>query len=610
MAKLSSPASQQNVPRLATNDSRKNYTDVNKRAWSLRKKDPQKAFDLAKNALISAEKNRDEPQQAMARSTIAEALFWLSEYEQAISEADSALKLYNKADDAYGKAVCYNTLGNVYHRLSNCDLALEYHLKSLHLRKELSDHSEEGYSLNNIGNIYLEIGDYANALEYYIDSLKISQDMKDTRGEAGCLNNIGNVYQRLEEYESALDYYHKCLSLMQEIHDKNIESSCYNNLGSLYHLNKDYEKALSYFFNSLEITRQLNDKWGEGLLMVNIGNVYLNLEEAKKARQYFMDSLSLSESINDLEGQVEALLGLGQLFLKEQDGSNALVHLKQALEIVRGASYQESLYRIHELLTEAYELTNQNEMALQHCKKFIKIKDGFLKNEVTKKTRVFKIRYEAEQAQNEKEIYRLKNEVLSAAYERLRSLNVSLREANEQKTQLLEQLRVQTHALEKQTREDALTGLYNRRYLDFLLAQEFERSKRYNNALSVAMADIDNFKRVNDSFSHQIGDEVLKKVAFIFKQNSRIIDTISRYGGEEFVFFFPETPLQKAILACEKIRKAIELFEWKKIHPKLHVTISIGVTSDISVQSHEKMISLADTKLYEAKQKGRNQVRY
>lgn len=584
--------------------------DLNKEAWALRKKNPQKALELAKKAELIAEKNRDDHQIAASKSILGEALFWLSDFEEGLTCAEDALLLFKKIKDDHGIAVSYNTIGNIYHRQSNCDLALDYHLKSLDLRKKLSDRSEEGYSLNNIGNIYLEIGDYANAMEYYIQSLKIAQDMKDARGEAGSLNNIGNVYQRLEEYENALDYYHKCLAHIQNFQDVTIETSCLNNLGSLYHLNKDYEKALSYFFNSLEITRKLNDKWGEELLMVNIGNVYLSLDEDAKARQYFMDSLSLSQDIGDLEGQIEGLLGLGRLYLKELDGNHALTFLNQALELVQNASYQESIYRIHESLTEAYELINDPEQALHHCKKFIALKDEFFQNEITKKTRVLKIRYESEQAQNEKETYRLKNEELAAAYERLRSLNISLREANEQKSQLLEQLRVQTQALEKQTREDSLTGLNNRRYLDFLLAQEFERTKRYNSALSVAIADIDHFKRVNDNFSHQIGDEVLKQVAVIFKQNSRVIDTISRYGGEEFVFFFPETPLQKAILACEKIRKSIETFNWKAIHKNLHVTISIGITSDISVQSHEKMISLADNKLYEAKQKGRNQIRY
>ncbi len=584
--------------------------DMNKEAWLLRKKNPQKALKLAKKAHVLSEQNRDDAQIAASKSIIAEALFWLSEYEEGLIYAEKALQLFKKSEDDHGKAVCYNTMGNIYHRLSNCDLALEFHLKSLDLRRKLSDQSEEGYSLNNIGNIYLEIGDYASALDYYIKSLRISQDMKDARGEAGCFNNIGNVYQRLEEYENALDYYHKCLSLIQQGQDKNIETSCMNNLGSLYHLNKDYEKALSYFFNSLEITRQLHDKWGEGLLMVNIGNVYLSLEEDGKARQYFMDSLSLSQTIGDLEGQIEALLGLGKLHLKEREGTEALPFLNQAFELANNSSYQETLYRIHESLTQAYEETKETDLALIHCKKFVTLKDEFFQNEVNKKTRVLKIRYESEQAQNEKEIYRLKNEELAVAYERLRGLNISLREANEQKSQLLEQLRVQTQALEKQTREDSLTGLNNRRYLDFLLSQEFERSKRYNSALSVAIADIDHFKRVNDNYSHQIGDEVLKKVADIFKHNSRVIDTISRYGGEEFVFFFPETPLEKAVLACEKIRNAIENHDWEYIHKGLRVTISIGITSDMSVQTHEKMISLADNKLYEAKQKGRNQIRY
>lgn len=185
-----------------------------------------------------------------------------------------------------------------------------------------------------------------------------------------------------------------------------------------------------------------------------------------------------------------------------------------------------------------------------------------------------------------------------------------LAEANEVKTKLLAELRSQTEFLEKQTREDALTGLYNRRFLNMQLEQEFKRAKRYGNPLSVVMCDIDHFKKINDTFSHQVGDDVLKTLGRIFKAYSRSVDTVARYGGEEFVLVLPETPKEKAVVLCEKLRAAVEHYTWSEIHPQLSVTISFGVSDNVRFSNYEKLLAEADEKLYEAKNSGRNRVVY
>ncbi len=199
---------------------------------------------------------------------------------------------------------------------------------------------------------------------------------------------------------------------------------------------------------------------------------------------------------------------------------------------------------------------------------------------------------------------------LAQAYQELQHLNRSLAEANQQKTILLEELKIKTAALEQQTKEDVLTGLYNRRYLDLRLENEFARAKRYRRNLTVIMADIDHFKRINDSFSHQTGDQVLKKVAGIFVENCRGVDIIARYGGEEFVLVLPETPSSGGILVCERIRRTIEEYRWSEIGEGLKVTVSFGLCYDASLSSHREMLASADAKMYQAKNDGRNQVKF
>ena len=131
----------------------------------------------------------------------------------------------------------------------------------------------------------------------------------------------------------------------------------------------------------------------------------------------------------------------------------------------------------------------------------------------------------------------------------------------------------------------------------------------------MALCDLDHFKRINDTFSHALGDAVLKVTAQLFKAHFREVDTVARYGGEEFVVLLPQTSAQAATLACEGFRRALEAYPWSELQSGLQVTLSIGIsdglTSDnLKVASYETLLSLADKNLYRAKNSGRNQTRY
>ena len=181
---------------------------------------------------------------------------------------------------------------------------------------------------------------------------------------------------------------------------------------------------------------------------------------------------------------------------------------------------------------------------------------------------------------------------------------------------LHEQLHAQAEQLKEMSVRDELTGLYNRRYFNSHTSQAFETAKRYNHPLSMMIGDIDNFKQVNDRFSHAVGDEVLKQVAKLIDEHTRASDIVARYGGEEFVIAFPETGLADAMAACEKIRHSIESFDWQNIHADLIVTMSMGLAEGINlaaddrIESHERLIQFADHELYKAKHMGKNRVSY
>lgn len=156
---------------------------------------------------------------------------------------------------------------------------------------------------------------------------------------------------------------------------------------------------------------------------------------------------------------------------------------------------------------------------------------------------------------------------------------------------------------------DGLTGLYNRRFFNDELEREMQRSVRHFLKMSLIMVDVDHFKKYNDTNGHQAGDEVLKKVAAVFRETTRVCDMECRYGGEEFALILPETSKIQALIIAEKLRKKIEDTEFphQEKQPLGNLTISVGVSTfpDDSLNVKE-LIQNADGGLYKAKEAGRN----
>ncbi len=178
----------------------------------------------------------------------------------------------------------------------------------------------------------------------------------------------------------------------------------------------------------------------------------------------------------------------------------------------------------------------------------------------------------------------------------------------QEKIRLLEQAKEQLRTLAV---TDGLTGVYNYRYFREYLAQEFRRAERHRLVVSLVMLDIDFFKKYNDTHGHQAGDEVLKVVARLMKNNTRAIDVVARYGGEEFILVLPETKKASAAIVAEKIRKLVasHIFPHKRGQANGHLTVSVGVSSyPEDARTSDTLIQCADQRLYRAKEAGRNRV--
>ena len=157
---------------------------------------------------------------------------------------------------------------------------------------------------------------------------------------------------------------------------------------------------------------------------------------------------------------------------------------------------------------------------------------------------------------------------------------------------------------------DGLTRLYVRRYFDARLEEEMQRADRFDSEFSMAMMDLDSFKRLNDEHGHVVGDKVLRMVASIVKAEMRGVDTASRYGGEEFALILPRTTMVDAYNQAERIRQRIERAEIVEGETIVRVTASFGIAShpESGASSGEELVRLADRALYRAKRTGKNRV--
>lgn len=172
-------------------------------------------------------------------------------------------------------------------------------------------------------------------------------------------------------------------------------------------------------------------------------------------------------------------------------------------------------------------------------------------------------------------------------------------------TQIIRRDRVLRETVTRLAQEDYLTGLNNRRRVTELLENEFRRASRYDTAFSVILADVDDFKAINDQLGHEVGDRVLVQIAEVIRSSVRVTDIVGRWGGEEFIIVSPGTDINGGLSLAEKVRTRLESADIGGIGRR---TASFGVTAFSEGDDLKNITARADVGLYAAKQGGRNRV--
>ena len=203
-------------------------------------------------------------------------------------------------------------------------------------------------------------------------------------------------------------------------------------------------------------------------------------------------------------------------------------------------------------------------------------------------------------------------EVISAAVKRAHEKSSLVKENTallERLSEFNDQLMKANNSLKDRVNKDGLTSVFNHRYFQDALKSEFVRAQRYHVPFAVIFIDLDDFKAINDTYGHLVGDTVLVSVAELIMKNVRETDLVARYGGEEFILLLPETEQEGAVACAENIRKSVAAINICDLKEPLNITISAGVALyDEDCKSAQEVVRESDAALYQAKKSGKNMV--
>jgi len=396
----------------------------------------------------------------------------------------------------------------------------------------------------------------------------------------------------------------QALEIAREIKGSEEMFSALNNLCSnLLHAAKDkqgeeqraiFNRALGYGNEALTLAEESGNGHREAVCLGNLANARTGIGEFDEALVLIDRQEALAKK-NGYRGMALAAVSNRADLERHRGDLDAAIRLfNQALAEAHQTDDHAMLLEMHQGLYESYKLRGDLANALKHHEAMLPLEREEMKQRADRQARLLLNRIELEHAQATAERARLDAEV-----QRLRAAKL---ESENQK------LEVRAKELGKHALEDQLTGLANRRRVDHELPAQLAYARERHSALSVAAVDLDHFKLVNDRYGHAVGDDVLRAIARILLDNTRSNDVLARMGGEEFLVLFIGTPLGIATDICERLRHAVEAYDWSRVAPGLRVTISVGLCDAVESADVRALLERADASLYAAKRGGRNRV--
>jgi len=497
-----------------------------------------------------------------------------------VTMARESVNLARATGDTPGEAQALYCLGRNLFSLADYPAVFETQNDALALFRGVADGEGEAKCLNLLGITHRQLSDYGRALEMYEAALRGFRAAANLKWQAKVLSNIGNVEIQLGNHSAALELFEQALELRREAGDDEGAGFDLNN-AAFGHIQKalqhrgsgdaiscqaEAENALKLLDRALGISRQFGCRRLEAFCLQTMGEAYQAMSRPEVALGMADQFIALARESNDKWIEAHGLACIGELKAQLGERAEGIALLKTALASFDALGSRDESARVLRILSTSYESAGNLTEALAALRKAGDIEQRLKSEDTERRARALAARRRLDQASLETERYK------------------------------------------RLALEDSLTGLANRRSLDDRLASLMRETHARGSVITMALADVDHFKGINDRFSHAVGDEVLRCVGEILRAHCRLGDLAGRYGGEEFMLVFRGLDMRSASDICERIRRAAESWNWQSIHPQLRVTLSMGLATSSSFRDPQQLLDAADHWLYEAKHHGRNQV--
>jgi len=476
------------------------------------------------------------------------------------------------------------------------------------------------------GTIQAERGDIAGALQRFHAARRTLEETDATVELARVTNALGVAHNFTDDYARARDYYEQALQLVRRTGEAGLEGTILGNLALVIGELEGAEAGLAAHREALALARERDDTEAAANQLANICSRLVAIGHLDQAATTCREALARVETLNNARLIAGTRMSLGDLDYARGNLEAARHNYEAALSLAEDRVPSVEV-EVLDKLADLDATRGAPQQALQRLRQLMDLRAELLERERASLIEELEVRYGVEQQEREIELLELDRELQAA---KLRQRNLMLigagialllvtllllvawrgfsaksqleRELAERNDELGEALTTITRL----AREDALTGLLNRRGFGELAEHELRRTSRTGEPLALVMADLDDFKQLNDRHGHAVGDEILRGLARRMERAVRELDIVCRWGGEEFVFLLPRTDQADARQVIERVRESIASGPITTEAGPFAVRMTFGITrvaGDI-----DKAIERADQSMYLGKQAGGDRI--
>lgn len=596
-------------------------------------KDYKEAIVIFENTLmhLTGDDANTQTQLGLTYHQIGQAYKQLQDYGKSVLFHKKALEVFALLQDQKLIARAFKNVAIIESKRGNDLIAVNFYNRSLEIYRQIEDPEQHAEVTMLIGVIYRDLGRYEKSLEYTFKAHLMFQEIGDIVKIADTSNQIGHLYTKLKKYEQARSFYQLSIDLPENKTNNNAIGSALIAIAKIDLNSGQYDTALQSAQKAYSIYKKDNNGSRRSFASRIIGQIYQAKGEKLKAIEYFRKTLSLAQESGDEVDRIKALSTLGRALM----GSNvdeAYILLRKSLVLAEQENVLWEKVSVYKALRKIVKARGDFTEALRLAEAEISLSQAFNKESEKNKLARAKAMLDSHKTDLELEVLRKKieldkleftkkNNEIEIVKQSRRISELELAKNRYASIMLAALLLVclsvaiyiyhrfitttqRNKELDYLAARDPLTNCYNRRILFDVMNRDFVNIDQLEE-YCIVMADIDQFKNINDTHGHNVGDDVIRNVAKILEGCVKANDVVARYGGEEFCIVFPSSGLEHAKYISENMRKKIEA----SCFGDIMITCSFGISSiNFGAKSPEKLLDQADAALYRSKASGRNQI--